>query len=185
MIRRPPRSTLFPYTTLFRSVSDENHVASLEWRPLDRNSELADRRRVAPGDLARPGDPLTPPTHLPYRGVAVVKIPRVPGEVEAQMEVEAKVKALGLAVPNLEDLYRSNLSGAHYVSHFPVQSLLYLSGTVPIRDGKPYLTGVLGRDLTVAQGYEAARYAALTTLAAVRYALGDRSEERRVGKECR
>jgi len=89
------------------------------------------------------------------------------------MEVEAKVKALGLAVPNLEDLYRSNLSGAHYVSHFPVQSLLHLSGTVPIRDGKPYLTGVLGRDLTVAQGYEAARYAALTTLAAVRYALGD------------
>src|SRR3989442_12991549 len=89
------------------------------------------------------------------------------------MEVEAKLKALGLAVPDLEDLYRSNLSGAHYVSHFPVQSLLYLSGTVPIRDGKPYLTGVLGRDLTVAQGYEAARYAALTTLAAVRYALGD------------
>ena len=89
------------------------------------------------------------------------------------MEVEAKVKALGLAVPNLEDLYRSNLSGAHYVSHFPVQSLLYLSGTVPIRDGKPYLTGVLGRDLTVAQGYEAARYAALTTLATVKYALGD------------
>src|SRR5437870_3359170 len=89
------------------------------------------------------------------------------------MEVEAKVKALGLAVPNLEDLYRSNLSGAHYVSHFPVQSLLYLSGTVPIRDGKPYLTGVLGRDLTVAQGYEAARQAALTTLSAIRYALGD------------
>src|SRR5437879_6048127 len=88
------------------------------------------------------------------------------------MEVEAKVKALGLAVPNLDDLYRRNLSCAHYVSHFPVQSLLYLSGTVPIRDGKPYLTGVLGRDLTVAQGYEAARYAALTTLAAVRYALG-------------
>src|SRR5207245_9867278 len=88
------------------------------------------------------------------------------------MDVEAKLKALGLAVPNLEDLYRSNPSGAHYISHFPVQSLLYLSGTVPIRDGKPYLTGVLGRDLTVAQGYEAARYAALTTLAAVRYALG-------------
>src|SRR5260221_9680457 len=26
MIRRPPRSTLFPYTTLFRSVSIENHA---------------------------------------------------------------------------------------------------------------------------------------------------------------
>src|SRR5258707_4666497 len=27
MIRRPPRSTLFPYTTLFRSVLGELHVA--------------------------------------------------------------------------------------------------------------------------------------------------------------
>src|SRR2546421_9209976 len=89
------------------------------------------------------------------------------------MQIEAKLKALGLAAPNLEDLYRSNPAGAHYVSHFLVQGLLYLSGTVPIKDGKAYLPGVLGRDLTVAQGYEAARYAALTTLAAVRYALGD------------
>src|SRR5688572_32268261 len=31
MIRRPPRSTLFPYTTLFRSVHDDvlGHVAEL------------------------------------------------------------------------------------------------------------------------------------------------------------
>src|SRR5260221_993307 len=28
MIRRPPRSTLFPYTTLFRSVSGRCHVLS-------------------------------------------------------------------------------------------------------------------------------------------------------------
>src|SRR5689334_24540409 len=27
MIRRPPRSTLFPYTTLFRSVVDQGHLA--------------------------------------------------------------------------------------------------------------------------------------------------------------
>src|SRR2546427_10751133 len=29
MIRRPPRSTLFPYTTLFRSVKDEDFVEKL------------------------------------------------------------------------------------------------------------------------------------------------------------
>src|SRR5256714_10636151 len=29
MIRRPPRSTLFPYTTLFRSVADNNTHKSL------------------------------------------------------------------------------------------------------------------------------------------------------------
>src|SRR2546430_11641135 len=30
MIRRPPRSTLFPYTTLFRSVSRENGGARVQ-----------------------------------------------------------------------------------------------------------------------------------------------------------
>src|SRR2546422_6777097 len=30
MIRRPPRSTLFPYTTLFRSVSLRHHVHDAE-----------------------------------------------------------------------------------------------------------------------------------------------------------
>src|SRR2546426_6573983 len=29
MIRRPPRSTLFPYTTLFRSISSERALAGL------------------------------------------------------------------------------------------------------------------------------------------------------------
>src|SRR5260370_8377611 len=34
MIRRPPRSTLFPYTTLFRShqVLAEKYVAEAQWR---------------------------------------------------------------------------------------------------------------------------------------------------------
>src|SRR2546425_4811465 len=30
MIRRPPRSTLFPYTTLFRSQTQHKHVVTLE-----------------------------------------------------------------------------------------------------------------------------------------------------------
>src|SRR2546429_3010224 len=35
MIRRPPRSTLFPYTTLFRSVSKERYTA----RVFDREED--------------------------------------------------------------------------------------------------------------------------------------------------
>jgi enamine deaminase RidA (YjgF/YER057c/UK114 family) len=89
------------------------------------------------------------------------------------MKVEDKLVALGLTLPNLEDLYRTNPSGAHYVSHFPVQNLLYLSGTTPRKNGEPYLPGVVGKDLTLEQGYQAARYATITTLAAVKYALGD------------
>src|SRR2546422_5358537 len=30
MIRRPPRSTLFPYTTLFRSIDDRGAVGGIE-----------------------------------------------------------------------------------------------------------------------------------------------------------
>ena len=89
------------------------------------------------------------------------------------MSVEDRLAKLGLELPNLEDLYRTNVSGAHYISHFPVQNLLYLSGTTPRKNGQAYLPGVVGKDLTREQGREAARYAAITTLAAVKYALGD------------
>ena len=89
------------------------------------------------------------------------------------MTVEAKLAQMGLTLPDLVTLYASNPSGARYNSHCAVGNVLYLSGTTPIRDGRPYLTGMLGRELTVEQGYEAARYAALTTLAAVKHALGD------------
>src|SRR5256885_12039903 len=35
MIRRPPRSTLFPYTTLFRSGFDTRTTAGMPWRLLE------------------------------------------------------------------------------------------------------------------------------------------------------
>jgi enamine deaminase RidA (YjgF/YER057c/UK114 family) len=89
------------------------------------------------------------------------------------MIVETKLASLGFPLPDLEAEYRRNTSGAHFVSHRAVGSLLYLSGTVPVREGRPYLPGLVGRDLTVAQGYEAARWALIPTLSAVRYALGD------------
>src|SRR4051812_49737363 len=46
MIRRPPRSTLFPYTTLFRSPPDGDAVRELY-------GELVDRYRDHPDRLAR------------------------------------------------------------------------------------------------------------------------------------
>jgi enamine deaminase RidA (YjgF/YER057c/UK114 family) len=89
------------------------------------------------------------------------------------MHVEAKLEKLGLPLPDLDQLYRGNASGARFISHLAVNNVLYLSGTTPVRDGRPYLTGVVGGDLSLEQGYEAARYAALSSLAAIKYALGD------------
>src|SRR2546427_5613461 len=42
MIRRPPRSTLFPYTTLFRSHPDDREVAGPTGKLLDRPSRARD-----------------------------------------------------------------------------------------------------------------------------------------------
>src|SRR2546421_3671496 len=39
MIRRPPRSTLFPYTTLFRSGGAERHAVALMNRLTERGHE--------------------------------------------------------------------------------------------------------------------------------------------------
>src|SRR5947208_11965186 len=38
MIRRPPRSTLFPYTTLFRSRSNRERSSGREWAVYQRTS---------------------------------------------------------------------------------------------------------------------------------------------------
>jgi enamine deaminase RidA (YjgF/YER057c/UK114 family) len=89
------------------------------------------------------------------------------------MLVEAKLAQRGLALPDLDQMYRGNASGARFISHLAVNNLLYLSGTTPFKEGRPYLPGIVGADLSIEQGYEAARYAAITSLVAVKYALGD------------
>ncbi|HEV8439124.1 MAG TPA: RidA family protein [Methylomirabilota bacterium] len=89
------------------------------------------------------------------------------------MIVENKLEVLGLTLPDPERDYRVNASGAHFISHLAVQHMLYVSGTCPVKDGKPFRQGVVGKDLTVEEGYEAARYALLPTLGVIRYALGD------------
>src|SRR3712207_7137399 len=50
MIRRPPRSTLFPYTTLFRSGRDRGHH---DRRPCRRDRLRADQDRRAGPERAR------------------------------------------------------------------------------------------------------------------------------------
>src|SRR3712207_8171485 len=63
MIRRPPRSTLFPYTTLFRSVDDKVHLHL--YRPQDK-AGLQPFRYAAYSSCAQPeqyGDRLRSEEH--------------------------------------------------------------------------------------------------------------------------
>jgi enamine deaminase RidA (YjgF/YER057c/UK114 family) len=61
---------------------------------------------------------------------------------------------------------------ASYIPAVRAGDLLFLSGTGPFKDGKVAYTGKLGKDLTVEQGYEAARLTLLNALAIVRQELG-------------
>src|SRR5437660_10606873 len=50
MIRRPPRSTLFPYTTLFRSIGLEKQGVS-KWELQDSLEELAELANSAGAEV--------------------------------------------------------------------------------------------------------------------------------------
>src|SRR5256885_3743510 len=53
MIRRPPRSTLFPYTTLFRSLRGKEYRRGGTGRSLRKPKRLRDRHRQTGIDSCR------------------------------------------------------------------------------------------------------------------------------------
>src|SRR5437763_8180751 len=60
MLPRPPRSTLFPYTTLFRSVAVDRQGGEGRLRPSVAGQRAGRERQGRPGrgvDLTEPGDP--------------------------------------------------------------------------------------------------------------------------------
>src|SRR5437667_822544 len=54
MIRRPPRSTLFPYTTLFRSDNDSDMLARSGLPSLEKNSRFSSRDSTIPSNWNDP-----------------------------------------------------------------------------------------------------------------------------------
>lgn len=70
-----------------------------------------------------------------------------------------KVSELGYALP------KSAAPAANYVPSIVNGKQLYISGQIPLIDGKPHHLARLGDDYTVEQGQEAARVCALNILA--------------------
>lgn len=79
----------------------------------------------------------------------------------------AHLRALGLELPTVPKPL------GNYVEVSQVGSLLFISGTLPVANGKLAITGRLGDNLSVEQGREAARLAAMNALAAVQEHVGD------------
>ena len=71
---------------------------------------------------------------------------------------------------------------ANYVNAVRVGNLLFLAGKGPTKADNSYITGKLGRDLTIEQGYEAARLTAISHLAVLKGELGSLNKVKRIVK---
>jgi len=82
------------------------------------------------------------------------------------MSAEARLKELGLVLPAVAKPV------ANYVPYRIVGNVLYLSGQGPRDENGNNLTGKLGADISIEEGYRRARLVGLGLLAAMRDALG-------------
>src|SRR5260370_42152585 len=93
MIRRPPRSTLFPYTTLFRSLFEDAHWADPSSRELmDRVIERVPHLSVLLIITFRPEDQ---PPWVGLQNVALLRLTRL-GRREAALLAECVAGGKGL-----------------------------------------------------------------------------------------
>lgn len=71
---------------------------------------------------------------------------------------------------------------ANYVNVVRVGNLLFLAGKGPTKADGTHITGKVGKDLTIEQGYEAASLCAINHIAVLKAELGDLSKVKRIVK---
>ena len=81
-------------------------------------------------------------------------------------KVEAKLKEFGIELP------AATAPIANYVPFAVSGKLVVVSGQVSVRNGKAEFVGKLGREISVAEGQQAARLCALNILAHLKAACG-------------
>ena len=92
------------------------------------------------------------------------------------MAIEAKLSQMGLKLP------AAGRPVANYVPAVRSGNLIFLSGHGPVLDDGSLITGKVGADLTLDEGYNAARQVALILLASLKSEIGDLDRVRRVVK---
>jgi len=98
------------------------------------------------------------------------------GGAFAQVDFDKKLKDLGVT------LTEPSKPVANYVKAVRTGNLIYLAGHAPVKPDGTYVTGKVGRDLTVEQGYEAAKLTAISLLSTLKAELGDLNKVKRVVK---
>lgn len=89
---------------------------------------------------------------------------------------EAKLKEMKI------ELFTPPAPMANYVRAVRTGNLIYLAGHGPTRADGSNIQGKVGRDLTVEQGYDAARQTGIALLSTLKSEIGDLSKVKRVVK---
>jgi enamine deaminase RidA (YjgF/YER057c/UK114 family) len=69
---------------------------------------------------------------------------------------------------------------ANYVNTVLTGNLLYISGKGPLQDNGEYIKGKVGEDLTIEEGYNAARVTAINLISTLKASLGDLRKVKRI-----
>jgi enamine deaminase RidA (YjgF/YER057c/UK114 family) len=94
----------------------------------------------------------------------------------AQVDNDKKLKDLGIT------LTEPSKPIANYVKAVRTGNLVFLSGHGPVKADGTYVTGKVGRELTIEQGYEAAKLTAVGLLSTLKAEIGDFNKVKRVVK---
>ena len=86
---------------------------------------------------------------------------------DSNFDPESKLKELGIELMIPSDPV------ANYVNTVKSGNLLFISGKGPLKNDGEYIKGKLGYDLTIDQGYEAARATGINLISTIKSAIGD------------
>ena len=92
------------------------------------------------------------------------------------MQAEARLKEMGIKLPP------AVTPVANYVPAVRSGNLVFLSGHGPFKEDGSLITGKVGSELTVEQGYEAARRVAVGLMGSLKAEIGDLEKVKRVVK---
>lgn len=91
-------------------------------------------------------------------------------------DVEKRIEELNIT------LQKSKKPIANYLGAVQTGNLIFLSGKGPRNNDGNFITGKLGKDLTVDQGYNAARLVAITQLSVLKELIGDLNKVEKIVK---
>jgi enamine deaminase RidA (YjgF/YER057c/UK114 family) len=91
-------------------------------------------------------------------------------------DIEQKLKEQGISLPVAAKPV------ATYVNAVRVGNLIFLAGKGPLKTDGTYITGKVGKDLSIQEGYDAARLTGINALAALKAEIGDLNKVKRIVK---